>query len=123
MEFVLDVRLWNRPDLDLWIVPNLLFGMLFALLLLYKSKDQKAYIQGFFMIVFVALLWELVEIVSGVYEATFNRLADIMLIITGYILIGIGNAKRATKRELTIAIGIAFSLLCITNILGLMARV
>jgi hypothetical protein len=68
---------WGKEGrvLDWWSVPHFLAGVLFGLFGI-----------GVAWVVAIAIAWEAIEIVSAVDEYPTNRIADILLALTGWIV-------------------------------------
>lgn len=65
----------ERPVVDWWSVPHFVAGMLFGLFGI-----------GGVLVAVIAIVWECVELASHVYEYPTNRVADVVLAISGWTI-------------------------------------
>jgi hypothetical protein len=80
---IFNIKYWEGPFLDLWSVPHMLTGVLIALLVVVLKVS---FLTGFFITLAVAILWELFEIATKVYEIKTNSVVDIVIALVGYSL-------------------------------------
>ncbi|NCS99224.1 hypothetical protein GW764_03505 [Candidatus Parcubacteria bacterium] len=92
-----DITLWERMYIDLWSVPHFLFGLI-AFYLLQKAGMKK--VSAFFITIFFAILWELLELLTPIQEYLTNILTDIIFAGLGFYffaLIEKTNIKNSKK--------------------------
>ena len=78
-----DVKLWKRRYIDLWTIPHFIIGVLFAF---YALLENFSLFSSFYLLVAIAVLWELFEFKYDLTESFTNRIVDVFSSITGFYL-------------------------------------
>jgi hypothetical protein len=73
-----DDSFWHRKYVDLWTIPHILFGTIPSLICLLTGFDL---LYGFILTIVVAILWEIGEMVIGVWttEVFSNKITDVLV--------------------------------------------
>ncbi|HMP67122.1 MAG TPA: hypothetical protein PKA60_00025 [Candidatus Paceibacterota bacterium] len=76
-----DVKLWKRKYIDLWTIPHFLIGVIFAFVAIIENFSV---FNSFYLLVALAVLWELFEVKYNLTEPFTNRIVDVFASITGF---------------------------------------
>jgi uncharacterized membrane protein HdeD (DUF308 family) len=88
------IKIWNDgKHFDLWHVNHFLAGTLLAIVGILLGLDEVVN----FMIALLAMIsWEIFEIINKIYETKFNRSADVILGVLGFVLIYFLNISNSS---------------------------